>query len=182
MSAPRRLVALLLCVGPRALSGLSASGVNDPRGAVLGTLFGDQVSRFKFWGAGYTKRKVTVLRWRVAQQRSMVERAAREIGALEGKLQTSAETLSKQEELAFGARISTLRREAGVAESKILLLKTKLGKVVGKVSSHAARWFREGTATLSFFFRRLGRSTGPPPLTLHARFSLLSLLPAHALV
>ena len=179
MSAPRRLVALLLCVGPRALSGLSASGVNDPRGAVLGTLFGDQVSRFKFWGAGYTKRKVTVLRWRVAQQRSMVERAAREIGALEGKLQTSAETLSKQEELAFGARISTLRREAGVAESKILLLKTKLGKVVGKVSSHAA--LREGTA-LSPFFRRLGRSTGPPPLTLHARFSLLSPLPAHALV
>ena len=134
-----RLLALLLCVGPAPLSGLSARGVNDPRGAVLGTLFGDQVSRLKFWGAGYTKRKVTVLRWRVAQQRSMVERAAREIGALETTLQTSAATLSREEENAFGARIATLRREAGVAESKILLLKTKLGKVVGKVRISAAK-------------------------------------------
>ena len=56
---------------------------NDPRAGVLTRLFGTQAAKVKFLRAGYGERKEAVLRWRVAQFRSMVDRTSREIEALQ---------------------------------------------------------------------------------------------------
>ena len=87
--------------------------------------------------APYSQRREAVLRYRVAQQRSEVEKLANEINALEARnenLRARPETSARRcrtEEEANDERISTLRRDAGVAEGKILRLKLKLGEKKG---------------------------------------------------
>lgn len=62
----------------------------------------------------FSQSRLAAIRWRTAQARSAVERATREINALE--------QLGTKDVL---PRISELRREAGLAESRIILLKMK---------------------------------------------------------
>ena len=104
-------------------------GDNDPRGEVLGSLFAtkraelegrdtlqtvlpDWLSRSPL--NGFTRKKETILRWRVAQQRALVDKAAREIEALSRRSKVIEDTQTVE---ALSARITSLRREAGVAES-----------------------------------------------------------------
>ena len=101
---------------------------NDPRAGVLTRLFGTQAAKVKFLRAGYGERKEAVLRWRVAQFRSMVDRTSREIEALQ---ENAAQQQDEVEANAIRARIAVLRRDAGVAETRILQLRTKLSKLTG---------------------------------------------------
>ena len=61
-----------------------------------------------------------MLRWRAAQARASVKRAVREIEALEARGPAGSLAMDARR-----LRIAELRKEAGVAESRILLLKAK---------------------------------------------------------
>lgn len=83
--------------------------------------------------APYSQRKEAVLRYRVAQQRSLVQRAAREIEALEARnADLNERQTCEEEQEANRARIATLRRDAGVAEGRVLLLKQRSATIRGK--------------------------------------------------
>ena len=135
MVGSKRICSLLLLLAPCAGLVRGFNNVNDPRSGVIGTLFGQQASRLNFLKSGYGKRKEVVLRWRIAQHRSMVERCAREIGGLEQRLGYA--NLSPAEENAHRVRVAVLRRDAGVEETAILRLKQRVSKVVGQDASNS---------------------------------------------
>ena len=84
--------------------------------------------------APFTQRKEAALRYRIAQQRAEVEKLSNEISALtarNGNLAARPGRPCRSEEEANALRITTLRRDAGVAESRIIQLKLKLGAQKG---------------------------------------------------
>ncbi len=115
---------------------------HNPRGEVLGSLLNDaQKQALLAWlppwlqsvrarMIGYTRQKEAILRWRIAQQRALVDKAAREIDALEARVEKMQSTRPQIVE-SIRARISQRRRDAGAAEALILGYKRRLGSAKG---------------------------------------------------
>lgn len=103
-----------------AADALSASiRTAGPRAGVISRLFpGTESLRWVQLPTSFTQKRGAALRWRTAQARSIVQRCAREVEALE-----LLEMASELQESARLQRVSELRAEAGLAESRILLLK-----------------------------------------------------------
>ena len=105
------------------------TSVKVPAGAragVIGTLFPSVAPWLASAGiapVSFTQKKQAALRWRTAQARSAVDRSQREIQALQARYAPGF--LSDVQEQARVARIAELRKEAGLAESRIILLKEK---------------------------------------------------------
>ena len=93
----------------------------DPRFAAIDRLFPGTAATLSklFPNKSFSDRKRSALRLRVAQARAAVDRCSREIEALERRLD------SPSARPPIESRLSTLRSEAGVAESKVLLLKAR---------------------------------------------------------
>ena len=72
---------------------------------------------------GYSQKRRAVLRWRISEGRAEIDRLAREVSALDSRL-----SLTGAAEDARRARVAELRREAGLAETRIRRLKTQLGE------------------------------------------------------
>jgi len=121
------------------------------RAGVVAKLFPSVAQMLPRLPATFSQRKAAALRWRVAQARDQVERAAREITALEAR----AAGISPVQDEARRARIATLRQEAGLAESQIIILKQKQRQL--GLPSREGWW---GTAARSFetFLAREERS------------------------
>ena len=128
---------------------LSFSGVTgrpgsfkSPRQGVLGRLgllpqgkpaaqLGWMGDILKIKAAPFSQRKETVLRYRIAQQRAEVEKLSNEISALEARNEVLAQRPGRpcaSEEEANSLRITTLRRDAGVLEARIIQLKLRLNR------------------------------------------------------
>jgi len=100
-----------------------------PRAAVIRKLFPTTqgFSWPEIFRVPFSQKKVAAIRWRIAQSRDVVGRAKREIDALEAR--SERRNRADQESdvgVARSARIADLRREAGVAESRVILLKARL--------------------------------------------------------
>ena len=96
-----------------------------PRAGVISRLFpGTESLRWVRVPTSFTQKRRAALRWRTAQARSIVQRSQREVEAL-GLLETAGEL----EEQARLTRVAELRAEAGIAESRILLLKGQQRKL-----------------------------------------------------
>ena len=136
------LLAWTVPIGFLGLAGVARGPPKSPRQAVLGTLglLPGSPSTQPEWLKGlvkpppYSVRKESLLRYRISQCRAEVQKLANEISALEARNQNLAQRPGrpcKTEEEANTARIATLRRDAGVAESKIIQYKLRLGAQKG---------------------------------------------------
>jgi len=112
----------------------------NPRGEVLGSLLTTEQKRAMLeWLPAwlqrvqikdYTRKKQTILRYRIARARSLVDKAAREIEALSKRAEamgSGGHPRRQQMVESLQARIGSLRREAGMAEAAILSYKKRLG-------------------------------------------------------
>jgi len=107
--------------------------------------------------ASFTQKRQAALRWRKAQARSTVQRAQREIEALESlpSLPDALDGDAAAELVARRARIAELRREAGVAEGRIILLRTRQHQM--GIRSRLG-WFGDGARFLETFLATEERS------------------------
>lgn len=127
---------------------LAAVGMPQPplsanaRVRVMGTLFqkpllwmpalpsADELPWSRLMRQNFSQKRVAALRYRVAQQRAEVERCSQQIKALEARLAASpaARFPTAAEAVAAREEVLKLRMAAGIAESRILRLKIKLGR------------------------------------------------------
>ena len=119
------------------------------RAGVIGRLF-PNVPQLSPMSATITQKKRAVLRWRAAQARASVQRVTQEIEALNRR---SSKT--KLQEEARLARITELRTEAGLAESRIILLKAKQ-REMGMPSRQG--WLGEAARSAEMFWASEERS------------------------
>ena len=141
---------MLTALGLVLLAASRSSAMSGPlpggtRSAVIQTLF-PAARTLPSWlpRDSFMQKRLTVLRWKVSAERAEVERAAREIAALE-KLGTRNASSDAVEE-ARKARVQQLRVEAGLAESRIRRLKAKLGKN-GEVRPGLLGWLARNLET-----------------------------------
>ena len=166
---------------------------HDPRGEVIGSLLtAEQKAALFEWlppwlrglrsrMIGFTAKKEIILRWRVAQQRSLVDKAAREIEALQKRVDVMTD--ADRGWASIQARIATLRRDAGMAESRILGYKRRLGASKGALRpgllGEAARAAEVMSATeeraARVLWSQLRRQADPWELLREDTFALLRL-------
>ena len=160
-----------------AASGQSAAGA---RAGVIGRLFPMLKGTERVLRAGtFSEKRRAALRWRVAQSRASVDRATREIQALEAL----DAPLTEVEAEARGARIAELRREAGVAESRIILLKAKQRQLgfesrkgwVGEASRSAEKFLAGEERSARVLLSQLAKVRDPWALVRQDTVSLLRL-------
>ena len=160
-----------------AASGQSAAGA---RAGVIGRLFPMLKGTERVLRAGtFSEKRRAALRWRVAQSRASVDRATREIQALEAL----DAPLTEVEAEARGARIAELRREAGVAESRIILLKAKQRDLgfesrkgwVGEASRSAEKFLAGEERSARVLLSQLAKVRDPWALVRQDTVSLLRL-------
>jgi len=87
----------------------------------------DNVPFAELFKPTFEQKRVSALRWRVSQQRAEVERCLQQIAAMNARLVANSLLLPAQRSAAEH-EVLQLRRAAGIAESRILRLKTKLGR------------------------------------------------------
>ena len=127
----------------------------------------------------FSEKRRAALRWRVAQSRAAVDRATREVEALEAL----DAPLTEVEAEARGARIAELRREAGVAESRIILLKAKQRDLgfesrkgwVGEASRSAEKFLAGEERSARVLLSQLAKVRDPWALVRQDTVSLLRL-------
>ena len=160
-----------------AASGQSAAGA---RAGVIGRLFPMLKGTERVLRAGtFSEKRRAALRWRVAQSRASVDRATREVEALEAL----DAPLTEVEAEARGARIAELRREAGVAESRIILLKAKQRQLgfesrkgwVGEASRSAEKFLAGEERSARVLLSQLAKVRDPWALVRQDTVSLLRL-------
>ena len=106
--------------------------LNEEQKRALGAWLPPWLLRVQARLIGYTRQKEAILRWRIAKQRALVDKAAREILALEERV----EKMSSRPDWAvhidsIQQRIQQRRRDAGAAEALILGYKRRLGASKG---------------------------------------------------
>lgn len=129
---------------------------------------------------GYSRRKEALLRWRIAKERALVEKAAREIVALERRSASLTEGALAD---AARARVAALRREAGIVEARIVRLKLRLGSQKGATRSGVLGRVARTVETLSaseeraakVLWSQLQRQTNPWELVREDTGALLRL-------
>ena len=127
----------------------------------------------------FTQKRRMALRWRVAQARAAVDRSAREIKALEARATPSDPLQREAREL----RLAQLRREAGVTESRILLLKQKQRQLgfarragwVGTASRFAETWLASEERSARVLLSQLLKQRDPWDLVRADTIALLRL-------
>ena len=120
----------------------------------------------------FSQKRLATIRWRTAQSRSAVQRATREIRALE---RLGSESVAP--------RIAELRLEAGLAESRIILLKQKQRQmgvpsrpgVVGDLLRFAETFLASEERSARVLLRALSRVRDPWSLIREDTISLVRL-------
>jgi len=174
-----------------AAAALSASAFSSPapagaRAGVIGKLFPTLAPIAQQIGNGgvplsFTQKKQATLRWRVAQARAAVDRARREIEALEARsAMRSSSELQRQARL---TRIAEVRRDAGLAESRIILLKEQQRRLglpsrrgwVGDAQRVAETFLASEERSARVLFSTLSKQRDPWDLIRQDTVSLLRL-------
>lgn len=182
---------LLLMQSFVAAAALSASAFSSPapagaRAGVIGKLFPTLAPIAQQIGNGgvplsFTQKKQATLRWRVAQARAAVDRARREIEALEARsAMRSSSELQRQARL---TRIAEVRRDAGLAESRIILLKEQQRRLglpsrrgwVGDAQRVAETFLASEERSARVLFSTLSKQRDPWDLIRQDTVSLLRL-------